>query len=415
MRKYIIISFVIGFFAVVGLTALVIFIGKRNNKSGNHDNNCGCKKYYQSSLPPIEPSLLNPKNIIYNVKDSESLHLKEINIPFEDVKEEIKSNFPKLFNRNEQTTEINENRPIIFAPSMVISPSKEDAKNKEKTNHDITISLRLLFLHDKSNAKDITITPSEYHPYKNNFFQSCLLILSGWKMDTMHNLIPTKTKISKKISPSDISGYNWEKCNHPGIEDVRLFRLDSDKIMGIGNIAGKQISTIRQMAFVTSENKILPSLISPFGMKIEKNWMPVIGKDGCLVKCDQNNDGSYLFLQSFASSTFIFADVNKGGQTNLAATLFPKNPTILNRLHLCTQVIWIESAKGYLTIFHKSSNYKKFAFALYSPDGPDNMPGSRIGLTKWCKLPKLNKNITDKLLHWSKHHDSDICNSINVE
>lgn len=185
---------------------------------------------------------------------------------------------------------------------------------------------------------------------------------------------------------------------HAGIEDVRTF-FRRQQMPGcnpvayaIGNVGMPRSGGERNMVIIGPDG-LHPRIKSPIvGKRFEKNWMPVIGRDGCIM---EPAPGFGLFLYAFAPSTFISVPIDRdddasdggGGGVKIVASLTPTTPDNLNDQHLCTQLAWSNALAGYVCAFHSAYNWASFAFAVFNPDGPDGFPGSRRGITQQLTIP----------------------------
>lgn len=345
----------------------------------------------------------------------------EIVIPQNDINQFINCAFHKPFSKLKESSKFFGGKFKICNPGAVFIPSTKN----------IALCYRVLFSRREfGDSEPIPFIKMRglYSHFGQS--QSCPLIVENIKYmvsDEEQSTLQFDLDSAKTwgVIPSFIIGYNPSLIFHPGLEDVRLFVVQTtnaingqtvSQLIGVGNI-GSFDTGKRSMVLVSQNKGIHPPLISPIGDEFDKNWMPIIGKDGFAFKesqCmgDLDADHRVLFMHSFAPTTIVSASIDPSREepSILMATLKPSQPSILKSLHLSTQVVWCKSLNAYVSAFHRKQDWLNFAFATYADDGPGGSPGTRLGTTPWCNVLKnLSNQTKQSSIHSQIRTTIEIC------
>lgn len=227
----------------------------------------------------------------------------------------------------------------------------------------------------------ITITSDATSPIVFNDMSSNTPLLPRLSLVTPETIFTAATPVPPHIPPPPPGSHR-----HNGIEDARVFfRRTRPGAHTVGNIVGVSI-TIRRIVITDPDGVQRPLPTMSKDSSFEKNWMPVIDRDGFLI---EPIDGYGLFMYAFAPSSFVVAPVvpDANEPTRFVATLNSCAPNALNGIHLCTPLVWSSRAAGFICGVHIRYDWSKFAFAIFNPDGPNGAPGSRRGITALTSIP----------------------------
>lgn len=285
--------------------------------------------------------------------------------------------------------------PGIAISSSSSSPRTDDDSNATTADCNVAIAFRILLTKSALDSAK-PVKPPRLGCNIFGFTQTAMLCIENARIRNGDE-IDIDGATASAVVPSAVFSLTPSIHYCPGPEDGRAFFRRG------GGGGGGFTHSCRNNAYVSVNFAPPPlkgcnwkmAIIGPGGVHraqkspterdIEKNWMPVIDRDGFIIE----RDGCGLFLYTFAASTFILVplDPDGGTVTVIAATLAPDAPDTINDLHLCTPLVWSDPLDGYVCIFHPNRDWLRFAFAVFNGDGPNGAPGSRRGFTALASLP----------------------------